>query len=108
MESNEDNGQPGNKKKRFESIFVPENRTRSPSPHPGSWHFNKTILTGSNPKKVSYLGTIGARRRDYDSNPIIDGGAPKSIGGIHNITRLCKNLDYHLIIEDPRAVYYHG
>lgn len=42
------------------------------------------------------------------TNPIIDEGAPKNIGGLTNVARLCDALGITLEISSPRENYIHG
>lgn len=43
-----------------------------------------------------------------DRNPILDGGAQTSTGGIEEATALCDALDVLLVQEPPRDNYLHG
>lgn len=51
---------------------------------------------------------MGSGWKRCDPNPILDEGAPRSIGGMNNAMRLCDVLGYKFEVDAPREDYWHG
>lgn len=62
----------------------------------------------SETKREVYLGAINEFGMGNDLNPILDSGDSKTICGIFNITRLCDELDYIMVVDEPSKIYQLG